>query len=156
MSSILLYNHGGCENRGCEAIVRSTSELFAEAGARVRLASAQPQYDRNAELERIERVVPDRISPYSARRLINSVGFRLGMPREHEIARRHAPVIEWGKRSDVCLSVGGDTYCYGPQEHLRVINGRLKRSGRRLCSGAARWNRTALKASSSRIWPSTT
>lgn len=133
MSSILLYNHGGCENRGCEAIVRSTSELFSrEAGAHVRLASAQPEYDRGVGLDAIERITPDRISPYSARRLINSVGFRLGMPREHEVARRHAPVIDAGKRSDVCLSVGGDTYCYGPQEHLRVINGRLKRAGKAL------------------------
>lgn len=133
MSSILLYNHGGCENRGCEAIVRSTSEMFArEAGARVYLASAQPAYDRDAGLSAIERIVPDRISPYSVRRLINSVGFRLGMPREHEVARRHAPVIELGKRSDICLSVGGDTYCYGPQEHLRVINGRLRRAGKAL------------------------
>lgn len=133
MRSILLYNHGGCENRGCEAIVRSTSELFAgEAGARVRLASAQPDYDRGVGLENIERIWPDRISPYSVRRLVNSVGFRLGMPREHEVARRHAPVISAGKRSDVCLSVGGDTYCYGPQEHLRVINGRLRRAGKAL------------------------
>jgi len=133
MRSILLYNHGGCENRGCEAIVRSTSELFSgEAGARVCLASAQPDYDRGVGLEKIERIWPDRISPYSVRRLVNSVGFRLGMPREHEVARRHAPVISAGKRSDVCLSVGGDTYCYGPQEHLRVINGRLRRAGKAL------------------------
>lgn len=131
MRSILLYNHGGCENRGCEAIVRSTSELFA-GEARVRLASAQPDYDRGVGLDAIERIVPDRISPYSVRRLVNSVGFRLGMPREHEVARRHAPVIGVGKRSNVCLSVGGDTYCYGPQEHLRVINGRLKRAGKAL------------------------
>ena len=30
MSTMLMYNHGGCENRGCEAIVRSTSEIFAQ------------------------------------------------------------------------------------------------------------------------------
>ena len=35
MSSVLLYNHSGCENRGCEAIVRSTSALFHAAGAKV-------------------------------------------------------------------------------------------------------------------------
>ena len=26
---VILYNHGGCQNRGCEAIVRSTSALRA-------------------------------------------------------------------------------------------------------------------------------
>lgn len=131
MSTVLLYNHGGCENRGCEAIVRATSEMFYEDGAaRSVLASAQPEFDRQAQLDRVERIAADRISPYSVRRLINSVGFRLGMPRESEVARKHAPVIEAGKRADVCLSVGGDTYCYGRQEHLLVINARLKRAGK--------------------------
>ena len=133
MSTVLLYNHGGCENRGCEAIVRATSELFArEAGARVSLASNQAAFDRGAGLSRVGRVFDSTISPYSARRLINSVGFRLGMPREHEVARKYAPVIAQGRRSDVCLSVGGDTYCYGEQEHLAVINARLQKAGRPL------------------------
>ena len=133
MSTMMLYNHGGCENRGCEAIVRATSELFArEAGARCALASDQPAFDRAAGLDRVQRVFSSTIAPYSARRFINSIGFRLGMPRESEVARKHAPVIAQGKRSDICLSVGGDTYCYGPQEHLKVINGRLRRAGKPL------------------------
>lgn len=133
MSGIMLYNHGGCENRGCEAIVRSTSELFAkEAGVLCTLASNQAAFDRGVGLARVKRVFESTISPYSARRLINSVGFRLGMPREHEVARKYAPVIAQGKRSAVCLSVGGDTYCYGEQEHLAVINGRLARAGKPL------------------------
>ena len=45
MSSVLLYNHSGCENRGCEAIVRSTSALFHAAGAKVMLSSKQVEYD---------------------------------------------------------------------------------------------------------------
>lgn len=126
MKSILLYNHGGCENRGCEAIVRSTAALFQEK-ARLVLASDQAELDRNAGLEGISEVIPSVISPYSLDRLINSVAFRLGAPRESEVARRYAPVIRKGKRS-TCLSIGGDTYCYGRPEHLIVINGRLKKA----------------------------
>lgn len=133
MSAILLYNHGGCENRGCEAIVRSTAALFARtAKARVTLSSDQPVYDRAAELPNVHRVISSTISPYSVARLINSVGFRLGMPRESEIARKYGTVIHAGRESDVCLSIGGDTYCYGRQEHLLVINRRLRRVGRPL------------------------
>ena len=109
MSTVLLYNHGGCENRGCEAIVRATSELLRdEAGARVRLTSATPAYDSARGLDAIERIAADQISPYSVSRLINSVGFRLGMSRESEVARKWSPVIRQGRCSDVCLSVGGD------------------------------------------------
>lgn len=127
MKSIMLYNHGGCENRGCEAIVRSTSALFAPL-AKVTLASAQADKDAQAGLADVSSVIDATISPYSIHRIINSIGFRLGMPRESEVARRYLPVIRQGKRSDVCLSIGGDTYCYGHQEHLQVINRRLKRA----------------------------
>ena len=130
MSTVLLYNHGGCENRGCEAIVRATSELLREeAGATVRVTSATPAFDRACGLDAVDRIAGDRISPCSVSRLVNSVGFRLGMPRESEVARKHSPVVRLGRRSGVCLSVGGDTYCYGWQEHLSVINGRLRRAG---------------------------
>ena len=127
MKKIMLYNHGGCGNRGCEAIVRSTAALFGE-GAQLSLTSLQPDYDRQAKLQGIDRIISSEISPYSIRRIINSVGFRLGMPREHEVARKHGTVIDLGKKSDICLSIGGDTYCYGHQEHLQVINGRLGRA----------------------------
>ena len=129
MKKIMLYNHGGCGNRGCEAIVRSTAALFANRAA-LSLASDEPAFDRQAKLEGIERIICSEIAPYSLRRFINSIGFRLGIPREQEVARKHGTVIDLGKRSDVCLSIGGDTYCYGHQEHLQVINGRLRRAGK--------------------------
>jgi len=126
MKRILLYNHGGCENRGCEAIVRSTAALFS-GKAEISLASDQAQYDRRVGLEGVKAIIPSVISPYSLDRLINSVAFRLGASRESEVARRYAPVIRKGKRS-ICLSIGGDTYCYGRPEHLLVINDRLRKA----------------------------
>ncbi|MBQ7887637.1 MAG: polysaccharide pyruvyl transferase family protein [Clostridia bacterium] len=127
MKRIMLYNHGGCGNRGCEAIVRSTAALFAGKAA-LSLASDQPEFDRQAGLNGVEKIISSVIAPYSVRRLVNSIGFRLGMPREQEVARKHGTVIDLGRRSDVCLSIGGDTYCYNHQEHLQVINGRLRRA----------------------------
>ncbi len=129
MKRIMLYNHGGCGNRGCEAIVRSTAALF-EGRAVLSLASDEPEFDRQAKLDGIRRIISSEIAPYSLRRFINSIGFRLGIPREQEVARKHGTVIDLGKRSDVCLSIGGDTYCYNHQEHLQVINGRLRRAGK--------------------------
>ena len=127
MKKIMLYNHGGCENRGCEAIVRSTAALFADK-AELSLTSDQPELDRQAKLDQIRRIICSEIAPYSLRRFINSIGFRLGIPREQEVARKYGTTIDLGKRSDVCLSIGGDTYCYKHQEHLQVINGRLRRA----------------------------
>ncbi|MBQ8130777.1 MAG: hypothetical protein IJ175_11055, partial [Clostridia bacterium] len=94
MKKVLLYNHSGCGNRGCEAIVRSTAALLRDGGAeRIWLSSGEPAYDEGLRLSDVDKVLSPVISPYSVRRLVNSVGFRLGMPREHEVARRYAPVI---------------------------------------------------------------
>ena len=72
MKSVLLYNHGGCENHGCEAIVRATSELFDRyAGVRSHLASATPQYDQTVGLAKIDRIFSWMISPHSFARLVN-------------------------------------------------------------------------------------
>ena len=128
MKSILLYNHGGCENRGCEAIVRSTSALFAKK-AEVTLASDQAKHDQGVGLSDVKKIIASEISPYSLDRLINSVAFRLGASRESEVARKYAPVIRAGKTM-TCLSIGGDTYCYGRPEHLIVINRRLRKAKR--------------------------
>lgn len=131
MKRIMLYNHGGCGNRGCEAIVRSTAAIF-DGLAAVSLASDAPQEDHAQRLECVKKLVHSEIAPYSVRRFVNSIGFRLGIPREQEVARKHATVTDLGRKSDVCLSIGGDTYCYGHQEHLQVINGRLRRAGKPL------------------------
>lgn len=131
MKKILLYNHGGCGNRGCEAIVRSTSALFA-GKAEMTLASSQTEFDKNVGFSDVKRIVNSEISPDSVRRIINSIGFRLGMPRESEVARRYSPITDAGKKCDIGLSIGGDTYCYGHQEHLQVVNGRLRRAGKPL------------------------
>ena len=133
MKRFLLYNHAGCGNRGCEAIVRTTAARLRSLGAkRVLLASGEAGYDRSLSLPAVDRVFNSTISPYSFRRIVNSVGFRLGMPRESEVARKYAPVIRSGACCDCCLSVGGDTYCYGDQEHMRVINRRLREKGKKL------------------------
>lgn len=129
MKRIMLYNHGGCGNHGCEAIVRSTAALFS-GKARLALSSDQAESDRQVGLTGIEKIISSEISPRSLRRIINSIAFRLGQPREAEIARKYSTTIDLGRASDICLSIGGDTYCYNHQEHLQVINGRLRRAGK--------------------------
>ena len=131
MKKIMLYNHGGCANHGCEAIVRSTAALFA-GRANLSLSSDQAESDRQAGLEGLDRIISSEISPRSIRRIVNSIAFRLGQPREEEVARKYSTTIDLGRRSDICLSIGGDTYCYNHQEHLQVINARLRRANKPL------------------------
>lgn len=141
MTRIMLYNHSGCENRGCEAIVRSTAAMFAQAGASVALTSRQPAYDRALHLHDVERIVPMTIAPYSVRPDHQFRGVSHGYGARERDCRRYAPCIALGRKSGVCLSVGGDTYCYGYQEHMAVINGGFAVPESGWCCGAARWSR---------------
>ena len=46
MKPLLLYNHSGYENRGCEAIVESTAALFEPECPAIVVASNTAEYDR--------------------------------------------------------------------------------------------------------------
>ena len=127
-SPILLYGHGGYGNRGCEAIVRSTAALLhAELpDAPVWLCSLRPEEDSAVTLADIARVVPHHIAPYSIDRFLNAAASRLGASRDAQIARTQAPVLRAAHAAGMCLSIGGDTYCYGRPEMLYAINRRLQ------------------------------
>jgi polysaccharide pyruvyl transferase WcaK-like protein len=126
----LLYGHGGFGNRGCEAIVRATAALLGEAlpGARLALCSLRPWEDAPAPGSL--RVLPQRAPVRGAQRWINAVARRLGDAPDNLEARRQAPALRAARRAEVCLSIGGDTYCYQPPRDLYAINRRLVAMGR--------------------------
>lgn len=128
---VIFYNHGGCLNHGCEAIVRSTSALVKarEPQARITLCSLEAQSDRALCLPCVERVIAHGVRPISWDRAVNAVRSRMGAPREEQIARNNMPFLRAAKRADLCVSIGGDTYCYGRPELLLAVNKRLRAQG---------------------------
>lgn len=127
----MLYNHGGSENRGCEAIVRSTSALIRARfpDARVELCSLAPEQD--AALACVDALLRHGVRPLSYDRLVNSVASRLGAPRAWQLARNNMPFLRRARQADLCLSIGGDTYCYRRPEMLYAVNERLARMGKK-------------------------
>ncbi len=130
--TILLYGHGGKDNRGCEAIAISTTALMKSAcpAARVEVASLRAEGDRAVGIPGVSRIVPHGIHPLSIDRLINSMNDRVGASRDTIVARTQAPMLRAARHADVCLSVGGDTYCYTRPEMLYVVNRQLARMGK--------------------------
>lgn len=128
---VILYNHGGCQNRGCEAIVRSTSALLRarDPGARVTLCSLAPQEDGMLAPDSVARVIAHGVRPLSWDRAVNAVRSRMGAPREEQIARNNMPFLRAARRAGLCVSIGGDTYCYGRPELLLAVNARLRAQG---------------------------
>lgn len=128
---VIFYNHGGCRNHGCEAIVRATSALLKarEPRTRITLCSLEAQSDRALGLPDVERVIAHGVKPLSWDRAVNAVRSRMGAPREEQIARNNMPFLRAAKRADLCVSIGGDTYCYGRPELLLAVNRRLQAQG---------------------------
>jgi len=130
--TFLLYGHGGSGNRGCEAIVRSTAALLAQAcpAGRVELCSERPDSDAALLSADISRIRPHHMSPYSLDRVLGSIEHRMGGTHEAYLARTQGPALRAARRAAVCLSVGGDTYCYHPPASLYAINKRLRAWGK--------------------------
>lgn len=65
MSNLYLYAHGGSENHGCEAIVRSTLDLLKEAPFEKKiLISSRPHEDIKYGINELCEIEND-IMPYS-------------------------------------------------------------------------------------------
>ena len=57
---LTLYNHGGSENHGCEAIVRATARIL---DVPIQLLSANPGQDLAYGLDAVCKIHPDQSTP---------------------------------------------------------------------------------------------
>ena len=112
MRKIFLYNHGGSENHGCEALVRTVCELFKEED--IILYSEMPQQDLHYGIQQFADVksaknVYSKLSPsfikayYSLKKKNDYFSIDI-LP--------YRKTIKEFRTGDIEISVGGDIYCY--------------------------------------------
>ncbi|WBW98955.1 polysaccharide pyruvyl transferase family protein [Oceanirhabdus sp. W0125-5] len=132
---IMMYFHDGSHNRGCEAIVRSSTNIIKENidGAKVYLVSGQPDTDKIiTKLDGIYNGANCDIKKYSYDWLVSAVKVKFFNDESYALGRIHKNVINHLKEADVCLSIGGDNYCYGEQPGWYEVNNRIKAQGKKL------------------------
>lgn len=113
MKHYYLCGHTGSNNRGCDAIVRSTAEILRSAApADMTLMTFAPQQDKDLGLDAAVRLRPYprkpqavRAAGYVMRRLFNNGTWG------HRILYRD--LVTEAAQDDILLNIGGDTYCYG-------------------------------------------
>ena len=124
---IHLYYHGGSGNHGCEAIVRSTLGILGEDAV---LHTSDISSDLAYGLEKIVTLEEDLRVPLS-RRSVKYLLFTLHRKltsTDYLYTRfSHAAFFSGIRKGDVCLSIGGDNYCYNGTDILAHYNKALRK-----------------------------
>ena len=126
---IVLYYHGGSANHGCEAIVRSTQCILSQP---LTLFSSAADEDILYHLDRIVTVCEDTYVPVredSPRYLISAACRKLHQSDFKFIEFGHKSFFSAIHKGDICLSIGGDNYCYAGTDKLGYYNIILHRKG---------------------------
>ena len=111
----VLYGHTGSNNRGCEAIVRSTVKLLNNEGIISDIATYRAEDDARAGIDALGDLIEYRRynSKQSFTRVANGIMkkvFRYDYPYEKYVQQ---DVFRAVKDYGSAVVIGGDTYCYG-------------------------------------------
>jgi len=131
----LLFDHSGCLNRGCEAIVRSTVNILEAAfpGSEYALLSYSPKAD--IVLSDIPRLTVKGISaqPLSfIDKYINAFYYKILHRSDYYYRAAYRDSVNFARDYDVCLCIGGDTFCYGDNEMCRNLIAQFKSLGKKV------------------------
>ena len=126
---IHLYFHGGSGNHGCEAIVRSTLGILGQDAV---LHTSNIASDRAYGLDKVTALEEDVAKPLSrrsAKYLLFALHHKLTDSDCLYTRFAHNDFFSAIRKGDVCLSIGGDNYCYKGTDILAHYNETLHRKG---------------------------
>ncbi len=128
---IYLYGHGGSMNHGCEALVRSTVQMFRWPSV---LFSANREQDEAYKLQDLLPVYQDigkNLTKPSLYYYLSAVEIKTKGTTVLHSRYAHANLLSAVKKGDICLSIGGDNYCYAGVEKIADLNYLLHKKGAR-------------------------
>lgn len=115
---LYLYYHGGSANHGCEALVRSTAKLLGRTDG---VFTTAPEEDEYYGVGEVVKILPDRteaVSRDSLTYLFCALEHKLVGSDYRFVRAAHRSMLSCVQKGDLCLSIGGDNYCYGAQGNL--------------------------------------
>ena len=126
---ISLYYHGGSANHGCEAIVRSTYKILNES---LTLFSANVAEEKKYGVDQIVKVVEDVYKPVKKNSIqyVSSALYSKLYQSDYKFVKYgHKSFLDLISEGDICLSIGGDNYCYAGTDKLGFYNRMLHEKG---------------------------
>lgn len=125
--SIYLCGETGIINRGCEAIIRSTIKLLNKRSGDIYLATSAPEMDLALIKELGINMVHYNSFPTRYHRYYAAIMRKV----KHSVDGKflQAELFSHLSKEDLCLNIGGDTYCYGRPSISLELNNFTERSG---------------------------
>lgn len=123
------YLHAGSANHGCEAIVRSSINIL---DSQVELWSRVTNLDTKYGIDKICKISNDdrkTIKRNSLKWILSVIQTKLTGKIDLSIKYQYSNLISSTNKSDICLSIGGDNYCYPGTDVLAAINRNIKKKG---------------------------
>lgn len=118
----VLYYHTGSGNHGCEAIVRATAKIL---GIKPTLFSTAMEEDKKYELDQISNLCDDTrraLVRKSPEFFSSAVQEKLTGKTTLNTKYTREKLLSAVDKGDICLSIGGDNYCYAGIEVLADLN----------------------------------
>ena len=128
-NSIVMYYHGGSENHGCEAIIRSTAKLF---GGKLDTFSMYPREDEKYGLDKIVNLNYDKerdIKKPSFKYYLSALQIKLLHQTSLNTYFRWQFFFDKVVKGNIYLATGGDNYCYTNLGKLADYNTLIKHRG---------------------------
>lgn len=125
----VFYGHGGSDNHGCEAIVRSSIKILNQS---VKLFSVNDQQDLLYGIDKICEVYADVDIPLihgSRKWFLASLQTKLTGKIDKQIEYRKTNLLKTINENDIYFSIGGDNYCYAGNEIYAAERNIIQRKG---------------------------
>jgi hypothetical protein len=114
MKKVILCGHTGSDNRGSEALVRSTIEVLRKVGiSPVAAATFAAEQDVQNGIDRLVRLIPYRT--YAKKQFARYYSnFFTRILHNYRLGQTYIQKPLWREidSDTLCLNIGGDTYCY--------------------------------------------
>ena len=129
MSRIFMYGHGGSENHGCEAIVRSTVQLLGDN--EFFLISSNPDEDKKYGINQLCEIIPEKNKIHKNDFDFIKALVKLKLKNDFVSMDRLLYKDSFGKikPGDIALSIGGDNYCYADVNRYIMLHDLAKKQG---------------------------
>lgn len=137
MPKVLIYQHQSSYNHGCEALVYTISDVMKEVqnNCNITLSSYFRNDDEQFNLPNVDHIIQNDmwLVRYSFPWFMYQVDKRLLKNKTvQEVFMYCKPCYKAAKEADVCVAIGGDTYCYNKGKEHWPLERKIRKLGKKM------------------------